>query len=580
MIVNIGFTYILKRTSGFTVCIVFLCLVGCAAHQPWNLADTPPTSPDTRPITVQPEEREPSLYWDAVNQSSFYLIDNSLDLPRQYRKLFGRRREAYNVDAFGEVPNSSWFTNRMGTVRMSVDQIRRGPNTIDGPDTSGPWTIIRAKTQGVTPGFFVRDAAGETFVLKFDPQNHPELATGAEMVSTTFFYACGYNVPENYLVTFDPSILQIKDGLTFKDKYGEKRSFTKGVLDDVLAKVARRPDGTIRAIASRFLPGKPLGPFSYKGRRKDDPNDRIPHQHRRELRGLRALAELVNHFDTKDHNSLDIWVETDAGGYVKHYLIDFGSTLGSDGDEPKSPYKGYAYVLDMEQALVSLVTLGLRRWSWEGATAEGIPPAVGYFESKRFTPPGWKPLHANPAFDNMTYADAYWATRIIASFSEDDLHACVEAGEYSDPAATEYLVKTLIERRRKIIDYYYNKLNPLDSFCLETANETFTLNFVDRWIIDGVGTGDRTSYRLRFGHQQKAWDLYRPLDHTGTIAFDIATLTRMNEVLQTAEDPDDKVFNVQIQSRRDGKWGKWVRVYIYYDGDPAHARIVGIERET
>lgn len=127
---------------------------GCASRPPWNLAEPPTSMPDTRPVAEAPEEVDPSLYWDAVNQSTFYLLENSLDLPRQYRKLFGRHREAHDVDALGRVPNSSWFTNRMGKVPMTPEEIRRGPQTIDGPEPVGPWTIIRAKTQGVTPGFF------------------------------------------------------------------------------------------------------------------------------------------------------------------------------------------------------------------------------------------------------------------------------------------------------------------------------------------------------------------------------------------------------------------------------------------
>ena len=51
---------------------------------------------------------------------------------------------------------------------------------------------------------------------------------------------------------------------------------------------ARRDDGAIRATASEFLPGTPMGGFSPSGRRTDDPNDRIAHQHRRSLRSCAA----------------------------------------------------------------------------------------------------------------------------------------------------------------------------------------------------------------------------------------------------------------------------------------------------
>ncbi|MEW5874402.1 MAG: hypothetical protein AB1752_04385 [Candidatus Zixiibacteriota bacterium] len=555
-------------------------VVGCGGPRPWNLnePDVHPTDQDT--LEKAPKERDPSLYWDAVNQSSFYLVERSLDLPRQYRKLTGQLKEAYNADCFGEIPDCSWFTNRHGRSRLTAAELTRGPRTIGGPDTSETWTITRAKTEGVTPGFFVKDARGETFVLKFDPIAHPELATGAEMVSTSIFHAIGYNVPENYLVIFDPSILTIKDGLQFKTRRGEQEPFTPEVLARVLGKVARRPDGRIRAIASRLLPGKPLGPFSYHGLRKDDPNDLIPHQHRRELRGLKIFAEFTNHFDTKDHNSLDILVDDSTGRYVRHYLIDFGSTLGSDGDEPKAVYKGYAYVFDLEQALVSLGTLGLRQWSWEGAKPDGIPASVGYFESDIFDPPGWKPLQANQAFDDMTHNDAFWAARILAQFSEDDIRACVAAGEYSDPAASEYLVRTLRERQQKILGYYYSKVNPLDDFRLSRTGENLTLTFADRWVDDGVGPADRVTHRARIGQGKGSWTEWRDLGRERKITIDSEVLSQISDAIKSARSDYDQVFNIQIESHRDGAPPRWVRVYFYLDDALESPRIVGIERET
>src|SRR5215212_3488654 len=48
------------------------------------------------------------------------------------------RGPALNVNTLGEVPDSSWFTNRLGQHDLSVDEVVRGPNTVDGP-APGMW---------------------------------------------------------------------------------------------------------------------------------------------------------------------------------------------------------------------------------------------------------------------------------------------------------------------------------------------------------------------------------------------------------------------------------------------------------
>jgi hypothetical protein len=54
---------------------------------------------------------------------------------------------AKNVNTVDEVPDSSWFTNRIGTRTLTVDQVVRGPIVGEPPDPSR-WTIVREKTAG------------------------------------------------------------------------------------------------------------------------------------------------------------------------------------------------------------------------------------------------------------------------------------------------------------------------------------------------------------------------------------------------------------------------------------------------
>src|SRR5262249_10941277 len=147
--------------------------------------------------------------------------------------------------------------------------------------------VTKAKTAGVTPGLMLKDATGQEYLVKFDSFNYPNLQSGAEVISTKILYAAGYNVPENYIAYLDPKNLSITQGVEITDsKTGKKRQLTKDDIDEMLRRVARMPDGRCRVMASKILKGKSKGPFPQIGFRKDDPNDLIPHEHRRELRAL------------------------------------------------------------------------------------------------------------------------------------------------------------------------------------------------------------------------------------------------------------------------------------------------------
>jgi len=82
---------------------------------------------------------------------------------------------AKNINTIDEVPDSSWFTNRIGTRTITAEEITRGPNIGAPPDPS-KWVVIREKTSGAHPGFTAVDGKGETWFLEFDP---PAFAEGA-----------------------------------------------------------------------------------------------------------------------------------------------------------------------------------------------------------------------------------------------------------------------------------------------------------------------------------------------------------------------------------------------------------------
>src|SRR5690349_14955437 len=72
---------------------------------------------------------------------------------------------ALNVNTLGEVPDSSWFTNRIGVRDMSIDEVVNGPNQVDGP-ASGMWKVTGRPDSGITPKFTITDGRGDTYMIK------------------------------------------------------------------------------------------------------------------------------------------------------------------------------------------------------------------------------------------------------------------------------------------------------------------------------------------------------------------------------------------------------------------------------
>ncbi len=181
-------------------------------------------------------------------------------------------------------------------------------------------------------GFIIKDAPGDTFLLKFDEIEYPVVDTATDVVVQRFLWAVGYHVPEDAIVYFDRSQLILADDAAVKDVFGHKRPMTVADLEASLAQV--RSDGTrFRGLTNQVPSGPAHRRLSQRGVRGDDPNDRIPHQHRRELRGLRVFYGWLQYTDAKENNTLDAYQEDPADPtrhYVVHYLVDFGKILGAN----------------------------------------------------------------------------------------------------------------------------------------------------------------------------------------------------------------------------------------------------------
>jgi hypothetical protein len=61
-------------------------------------------------------------------------------------------------------------------------------------------------------------------------------------------------------------------------------------------------------------------------------------------------------------------------------------------------------------------------------------------------------------------ADAFWAAKQVAAFTDDEIRAIVETGKLSDQRAADWIADCLIKRRDKIAQAWFSKMLALDRF--------------------------------------------------------------------------------------------------------------------
>ena len=485
-------TRALRFGAALAVLVCFLTVGGRGAT-PKFLADDPIAvvidSQDASPVTM----REIDLVYDTVENL----------FPKPGDKTINVR--AQNVNTVDEVADSSWFTNRIGARPVTVEELLKGPDTTTGP-AAGPWTVVSAKSDGVTPGFTIRDADDQVWFIKFDPPGYRAMATGTEVVVTKLMWALGYHVPEVHITSLRRDQLTIGDKATMS-RHGRKRSLQRSDVTEALDQAHRDPDGSYRVIASKALEGRAVGGFKFYGTRSDDPNDLVEHEHRRELRAYGTFAAWLNHVDSKSINTLDTLVDQDGRKIVRHHLLDFGSTIGSAGVYPREAYEGSEYLVEGKKTLAGIPTFGFYVKGWRTAPRYRSS-TVGSFPSDNATwdPERWKPRYANAAFRAARMDDKFWAARRLQLITSDLLRAVTRVGQFNDPKSEEALAQFLIDRRNAIVRRYLAAVNPIvdmqlpENGRLMFANAavdadvaSMPMEYVAAWFRFDNATGDATA---------------------------------------------------------------------------------------
>lgn len=457
-----------------------------------------------------------------------------------------------DVNVFDEIPDSGFFTNRQGKEPLSIAELTRGPARGAGPDPAGPWKIVKGKMEGVSVGFIIDDDQGDRYLLKFDPKDYPEMTTSAEIISHKFFHAMGYHVPEYYLVHFNPDILQIDPSATYYNEDGFKKPLTQEALRSLIDQIPKMKGGIVRASASKFLKNI-QGYMPFEGRRKDDPEDLIPHEDRRSIRALRVFGSWLNHYDLREGNTLDVIEEKDGNAFVKHYLIDFGSTLGSAAYHPKVPAAGYEHIVDwfeVGKAAPSLKVIE-KPWEkkWDALKRQIAFPAVGYFDNSQFDPGTWKTQLPYEVFTRLSASDAFWVAKMIMSFSAEDIEAVVNTAEFSDPEDARTMAGILTVRRNIVGAYWFSRVTPLDRTQLsDLGNQSYKIQFEDLNLKYNFATEQETSYRFKL-------EFLNQSGKTSDVSYQEFNSNSFSFVVPSADVVRVKIW-VQAHDRKQGGWSQ------------------------
>lgn len=237
-----------------------------------------PTPKEPHHVSCAPAAYDATLYWDGV--------DNLLFRPLSETVGIATSGESVNVNSLDEVPDSAWFTNRLGVRPLSLDELRLNAcpqdKLLDSEHAlDGAWLIDKGKTSGSTAGFCMNIPGKGKYLVKLEVRG-PERQGAATVVGEAVYYAAGYNASCEQLLYVRPSTFKLAPGLiAAKGNFGDECPFDRKALDDLLAQsttrgascaLRRRPGSqAIRSDSSATISGRPsaIGWWASNARRCD-----------------------------------------------------------------------------------------------------------------------------------------------------------------------------------------------------------------------------------------------------------------------------------------------------------------------
>ena len=284
---------------------------------------------------------------------------------------------------------------------------------------------------------------------------------------------------------------------------------------------------------------------------------------------MRVFGAWLAHFDAKQHNSLDMYVEEGGRHYLRHYFIDFASTLGAGATGP-FPKANFEYAFDISASFGRMLALGFHEDDWRKVKRPEGLEEVGYYESAEFDPQEWKPLNPNAAFANLTHRDGYWAAKIVSAFTDAHIEALVAEGHYRNPEAARWIAREMAARRDKIARYWFDHVPPLDFF----ATDREWYRFHDLGVERGIYPEATSAYRIRLAtcDPDRKTGAWTPWIEGKRPEFDLSEGAAAETM---RDDPARRPFvAIEASVSRGGKWSDPVRAYVVR----ANGRVVAVDR--
>ena len=234
------------------------------------------------------------------------------------------------------------------------------------------------------------------------------MATGSEVVAAKLFWAVGYHTAEYHIAQLVPSNLEIGPDTKITPPGETKRKMHQGDIAWLLSRADREPDGSYRVIAARRRPAARSGASASRHARRRSQRRRPARASPRAARlfRVRGLAESRR---CEGHQLAVVAHYRERPSFIRHYLLDFGSTLGSAAIGRREGWEGSSRSSRRGDIVKRALAFGLKIPVWrtrdffESPSIGRLPP-ITRMESRELVA-----AHHQRRVPPLRADDTFWA---------------------------------------------------------------------------------------------------------------------------------------------------------------------------